>query len=96
MFTKEYPSVTILLKGANTIIAKDNKRFINNSGTPNLSKGGSGDVLSGLIASLLAQGYNCLDATITASLAHSFAAQNFTKNSYALTPQDIIDEVTKL
>jgi hydroxyethylthiazole kinase-like uncharacterized protein yjeF len=96
MFTKKYSSVTILLKGANTIIAKDNKRFINNSGTPNLSKGGSGDVLSGLIASLLAQGYNCLDATITASLAHSFAAQNFTKNSYALTPQDIIDEVTKL
>jgi len=96
MFTQKYPQVTLLLKGANTIIAKSDKMFINNLGTPTLSKGGSGDVLSGLIASLLAQGYNYLDAAITASLAHSLAASNFTKNSYALTPQDIIDEVTKL
>jgi len=96
MFTNKYPNVTLLLKGANTIIAKAEKRYINNHGTPNLSKGGSGDVLSGLIASLLAQGYNSLDATITASLAHSFAAANFSKNSYSLSPQDIIDEVTKL
>jgi hydroxyethylthiazole kinase-like uncharacterized protein yjeF len=96
MFTKKYANVTLLLKGANTIIAKADKRYINNHGTPNLSKGGSGDALSGLIVSLLAQGYNSLDATITASLAHSFAASNFAKNSYALTPQDIIDEVTKL
>ncbi len=96
MFTSKYPTVTLLLKGANTIIAKAERRYINNHGTPNLSKGGSGDVLSGLIASLLAQGYNCLDATITASLAHSFAANNFSKNSYSLAPQDIIDEVTKL
>ena len=96
MFTSKYPNVTLLLKGANTIIAKAEKRYINNHGTPSLSKGGSGDVLSGLIASLLAQGYNSVDATITASLAHSFAASNFSKNSYALAPQDIIDEVTKL
>lgn len=96
MFTSKYPNVTLLLKGANTIIAKAQKRFINNYGTSNLSKGGSGDVLSGLIASVLAQGYNSLDAAITASLAHSFAARNFSKNSYSLTPQDIIDEVTKL
>ena len=96
LFTKKYPNVTLLLKGANTIIAKAENRFINNNGTPSLSKGGSGDALSGLIVSLLAQGYDSLDATITASLAHSFAASNFKNNSYALTPQDIIDEVTKL
>ena len=96
MFTSKYANVTLLLKGANTIIAKAEKRFINNHGTPNLSKGGSGDVLSGLIASLLAQGYSSLDGTITASLAHSFAANNFTKNSYALSPQDIIEELTRL
>jgi len=96
MFLEKYPNVTLLLKGANTIIANKNKRFINSFGKPTLSKGGSGDVLSGLIASLLAQGYSSLDASITASLAHSFAAQNFSKNSYSLTPQDIIEEITKL
>lgn len=96
LFSEKYPNVTLLLKGANTIISNNSKIYINNFGTANLSKGGSGDVLSGLIAALLAQGYSSLNASITASLAHAFAAKNFSKNSYALTPQDIIEEITKL
>lgn len=96
LFSEKYPNVTLLLKGANTIIAYKSKIYVNSFGTPSLSKGGSGDVLSGLIAGLLAQGYSCLESAITASLAHAFAAKEFSKNSYALTPQDIIEEITKL
>lgn len=95
-FSLKYPSVVILLKGANTLIAQGSNIYINIFGQQSLAKGGSGDVLSGLIGALLAQGYKSLDATITASLAHSMASLNFSKNSYALTPNDIIDEVTKL
>jgi hydroxyethylthiazole kinase-like uncharacterized protein yjeF len=95
-FSKEYPNVVLLLKGANTIIAKNGKLFINNKGTPALAKGGSGDVLAGLIGALIAQGYDTLEATISGSLAHSMAASNYKGNDFALTPMDLIEEVTKL
>lgn len=95
-FSKKYPEVVILLKGANTLIAHKKKIYINTFGTAPLSKGGSGDVLSGLIVSLLAQGYNSLDGTISATLAHSISGLNYNKNSYSLTPQDLIEGVKVL
>jgi len=95
-FCKRYPKVILLLKGANVLIAQKEKIYVNNLGTAVLSKGGSGDVLSGLIGSLLAQGYKALDATVSASLAHTIAANSYTKNNYSLTPVDLIEEVKKL
>lgn len=96
LFCEKYPNVVLLLKGANTLIGKDKKVFINRFGTAVLSKGGSGDVLSGLVASLLAQGYKPLDAAISASLAHAIAANNYKKNNYSLIPSDLVEEVKKL
>ncbi|MCH9813890.1 MAG: NAD(P)H-hydrate dehydratase [Epsilonproteobacteria bacterium] len=93
LFSQRYPKVVLLLKGANTLIAKDSQIYIQRFGTNVLSKGGSGDVLSGLIGALLAQGYEPLDAAITGSLAHAFSAQEFKQNSYALTPQSLIEGV---
>jgi len=92
-FSKNYPSATLVLKGANVIISCDNSLYINTLGTNLLSKGGSGDVLAGLISSLLAQGYKPLDAAINGSLAHTLSAKKFSKNSYALTPEDLIEGV---
>lgn len=92
-FIKKYPIPTLLLKGANTIIASNKTIYFNTLGNASLSKGGSGDVLCGLIVSLLAQRYKSSDAAITASLAHALAAKNFEKNSYSLTPHDIIEGV---
>ncbi len=96
VFCKKYPKVILLLKGANVLISQNDKIYINTLGTPSLAKGGSGDVLSGLIGALLAQGYEALDATISASLAHAIAAKSYKKNSYSLTPIDLIEEVKKL
>lgn len=96
LFAKKYPKVVLLLKGANVLIAQNKKLYINSFGSAILAKGGSGDVLSGLVASLLAQGYSSLDATISASLAHSIAAQNYKKNNYSLIPADLVEEVKKL
>ena len=95
-FCEKYPKVVLLLKGANVIIAQDKKIFVNTFGSAVLSKGGSGDVLSGLIGSLLAQRYKPLDATISASLAHTLAARNYEKSNYSLIPSDLIEEVRKL
>jgi hydroxyethylthiazole kinase-like uncharacterized protein yjeF len=95
-FCELFPHVTLLLKGANMIIAKDEQLFINSFGTSKLSKGGSGDVLSGLIGALLAQGYDGLEATIQASLAFTSAAKAYDGSSYAMLPTDIIEEIGKL
>ncbi|MDD5400672.1 MAG: NAD(P)H-hydrate dehydratase [Sulfurimonas sp.] len=96
LFCKKFPDVTLLLKGANVIIGKNDNFFINPHGTPSLAKGGSGDVLSGLVASLLAQGYECLDAAINGSLTHVKLALNYKGADFSLTPDDLIDEISRL
>lgn len=95
-FCKMFPNVTLLLKGANVIIAKGSEFYINPHGTSALAKGGSGDVLSGLIGALLAQGYQPLDAAINASLAHTKTALNYRGADFSLTPDDLIDGIGRL
>ncbi|MGL2909243.1 NAD(P)H-hydrate dehydratase [Helicobacter pylori] len=94
-FSQKYPKVVLLLKGANTLIAHQGRVFINNLGSVALAKAGSGDVLAGLIVSLLSQNYTPLDAAINASLAHALAGLEF-KNNYALTPLDLIEKIKRL
>ncbi len=94
-FSQKYPKVVLLLKGANTLIAHQGQVFINNLGSVALAKAGSGDVLAGLILSLLSQNYTPLDAAINASLAHALAGLEF-KNNYALTPLDLIEKIKRL
>lgn len=95
-FCHAFPHVTLLLKGANVIIGQHDRYYVNPHGTNVLAKGGSGDVLAGLIGALLAQGYAPLEAAVQASLAHTEAARNFPGNSYALLPDDLIDGVVHL
>lgn len=96
IFCKAYPKVTLLLKGANVIIAQDETFYINPHGTQTLAKGGSGDVLSGLIGALLAQGYAPLQAAIHGSLAHTKLALLYEGADFSLTPDDLIDAIGKL
>lgn len=96
LFCEKYPKITLLLKGANVIIYSNKKTYINTYGTSALSKGGSGDVLTGLIASLLAQGYSNTEACVNASLAHALASKNYKNNNYSLCPNSLIEEVKKL
>jgi len=95
-FSKNYPNITILLKGVNVLIAFNSKIYINTLGTSVLSKGGSGDVLTGLIGSLLAQGYTPVNAAINGSLAHTIAASNYKGNNYSLSPEELISQIKKL
>jgi len=95
-FCELFPHVTLLLKGANMIVAKEEELFINPYGTAKLSKGGSGDVLAGLVGALLAQGYDALEATIQSSLAFTTASKAYDGASYAMLPTDIIEEIGKL
>lgn len=86
-------SGVLVLKGANTLIAQAGIIYVCDKGSAALAKGGSGDVLAGLIGGLLAQSYSPLQASICGVLAHTLAARAFAKNSYALNPLDLIEEV---
>ncbi|WP_333804899.1 NAD(P)H-hydrate dehydratase [Sulfurospirillum sp.] len=88
-FSLAFPHVVLVLKGANSIIAYNGELFINTYGTQALAKGGSGDVLAGMIGALIAQGYTLKDAAISASLAHTLVAKKFKYNNFAFTPIDI-------
>ena len=68
--------VVLLLKGVRTIIAAPDGRVrINTSGNNGLASGGSGDVLTGLIGGLLAQGLDPFDAAVLAAWLHGRAAE---------------------
>jgi hydroxyethylthiazole kinase-like uncharacterized protein yjeF len=95
-FCDTFPNTVLVLKGSNVLIGRNKDFFINPHGTVTLAKGGSGDVLSGLIAALLAQGYDPLKSALQGSLAHAIASQKFTKNNYAMTPLDLIESITTL
>lgn|SRR5574344_10835 len=100
-FCFEYQNVVLLVKGAVVTIAvklpqeQTVRLYFNPYGTNALAKGGSGDVLAGMICALLAQKYSPLDATVSASLAHAFASAS-TPCDFALTPFDLMKEVSHL
>jgi len=69
--------VTVLLKGSTTVVTgrRGGPAFVNPTGTPWLATAGSGDVLSGLAGSLLAQGLPPAEAGIAAAYLHGIAAR---------------------
>ncbi len=84
---------TLVLKGKDTVISsKDGELYINTTGNPGMAKGGSGDVLAGIITSLLGQGISPLRASYTAVWLHGaagdLAAESF--GEYAMTPSDML------
>lgn len=88
----KYYSVYIVLKGHFTIIAcPDGKLYVNSSGTPALATPGAGDVLSGLIAALIAQGYDTRSAAIIGVYIHGLAGQlaEDSQSQLSVTASDI-------
>lgn len=69
--------------------------LVNPLGMPCLAKAGSGDVLAGLTAALLAQGWGALEAAKQASLAHTCASRRI-KNDFSMTPFSLIEEIAHL
>ena len=85
----------IVLKGMATVIAlPDGSAFINTTGHVGLAKGGSGDVLTGMIAGLAAQYDSINEAVRRAVYLHGRAAElamEWCQSEIAVTPQDLID-----
>lgn len=94
-FAKKFGVVTVL-KGAGTIIASpDGEVYINHTGNSGMATGGSGDILSGIIGSLLAQGASPINAAAAGVFLHGtigdLAAEKLGKIS--MLPTDMIDMI---
>jgi hydroxyethylthiazole kinase-like uncharacterized protein yjeF len=91
--------VVVVLKGIFTIIAKPNGHIlINPTGNPGMAKGGSGDVLSGMIASFVAQGLSPVDAAMCGVFLHGLAGDTCAHriSQYGMTPTDMLDVIPHL
>jgi ADP-dependent NAD(P)H-hydrate dehydratase / NAD(P)H-hydrate epimerase len=90
----------IVLKGNGSVIASpDGAWLINTSGNPGMASGGMGDALTGMIASLLAQGADARDATAAAVWLHGAAADRLAargRGPIGITASDVIDAARRI
>lgn len=96
-FASEY-NVTLILKSSVSVITDGNEVFINTTGNSGMAKSGSGDVLSGLTAGLLARGVDTLDGAAASAylfgLAGDFVKKE--KNEYTMTASSIVNAFDKV
>lgn len=97
-FAKEH-NVILVLKGANTIIATPQGEIaVNASGNPGLAKAGSGDVLTGMMASFISQGMEALSAAKCAVYLHGLAADRCAQRlgQAYMQPDDILTDLGEI
>lgn len=91
--------VVAVMKGHNTIVAdKEEKAFLNLTGNSGMAKGGSGDVLTGMIGSFLAQGMDPIDAAICGVYIHGKSG-DYCQSRYSsasMLPRDIIEGLSSV
>ena len=90
--------VDLVLKGAGTtIFSRDKRIFINPTGNPALAKGGTGDILTGLIGGLVAQGYSLTEAAMFGVYLHGYSADTWveTHTSMDMVAGDILSGLSE-
>lgn len=94
LFAQKY-NVVVVVKGAYSLVIDAHRVFLNTTGTPALATAGSGDVLTGIITSLLAQQYAPLDAARIGVYVHGMTANisNNTIHPRSFVASDIIDHI---
>jgi NAD(P)H-hydrate epimerase len=97
MFIKGRKNVTLVLKGHKTIVMDEEKFYINETGNPGMATAGAGDVLTGMIASLLGQQYASFDAAQLGVYLHGLAGDIAAceKGEISLIATDILDNLHK-
>ena len=94
-FAAEYGCVTVL-KGYKTVIASpDGRVCVNGTGCSALAKGGSGDVLAGVVGSLAAQGYKPFEAACVGVFMHGLAGDRLaaSKGEHGAIPSDLPETI---
>jgi ADP-dependent NAD(P)H-hydrate dehydratase / NAD(P)H-hydrate epimerase len=94
-FSNEY-NVTVVLKGKGTVVASpDGTLYINSTGNPGMARGGSGDILSGMIAAFLGQGLSAFEAAKYAVYLHGLAGDLAAreKTQLGMIASDIVERI---
>lgn len=96
-FVRDHPNTILILKGAGTLVCRRGETSINPTGSAALAKGGSGDVLAGMLCAFLAQGFEAYTAAKYAAYLHGLAGDIAAEDTgeYSLTPSDIIAAIPK-
>lgn len=98
-FSEEH-GVYLVLKGANTVVTEPDskKAYVNASGNNGLSKGGSGDVLAGLIGGIAVQEFNLTDALTVSVYIHGHTADVLAErmSRTGMLPSDIVGELVRV
>ena len=83
----------LVLKGDKTIVANSRKVYVNRTGNPGMATAGTGDVLTGIIASLIGQGYDVFDASQLGVYIHGLAGDIAAKKKgeHSMIASDIIE-----
>ena len=91
-FAMEHPNVVLILKGAGTLVCHGEETTVNPTGSAALAKGGTGDVLAGILCALLAQGMAPTEAARCAVYLHGLAGDIAAEavGPYCLAPSDLI------
>jgi len=86
---------TVLLKGATTVIVRGEEAAMNTTGCDAMGTGGCGDVLTGVVAALMAQGMRPMDAARAGAYYHGLAGEEAAKRlgARAVTAQDVCDHL---
>lgn len=91
-FAKEY-KVIVVLKGYNTIITDGEKVFINPTGNSSMASGGMGDCLTGIIASLIGQGYKPMEAAMLAVYIHGYCGDKLALDMFCVSASSVIERI---
>ena len=88
-------NTTILLKGHIDIISNGKQTVINKTGTPYMTKGGTGDTLAGILGSLIAQKNSLFNSACAAAYINGKAGE-LTKKKISLTATDLLEKISKI
>ena len=88
----------VLLKGHETVITDGETCYVNHTGNPGMAVGGSGDVLAGMIVSLLGQGVQPLEAAACSAWLHGAAGDLCAAQmgQYGMLPSDMVEALPRL
>lgn len=94
----EQTGQTVLLKGHRTLICDGQRLCRNHTGNAGMAKGGSGDVLSGIIVSLLGQGVDPFEAAALGAWIHGTAGDLCAEaiGEYGMTPMDVVQAIPQV
>lgn len=97
-YQREHSQVCIVLKDEHTLVHDGQHCYLNLAGNHALAKGGSGDVLCGMLAGLFGQSKKPLESAVSAVYVHALAADHLVerKSAFSIQPSDILEELSSI